>query len=275
MKSFTSIWRLYLKEIIAIPLLSLDEEKQTAVRARTGNKEALHKLIESNLRFVVKIARRFQKSGLPLLELISEGNIGLIEAARRFDPDRGVRFASYARWWIEERIFLYNAASAGIFRLPPRAANIRYRIGAALSRRINPETRIPCNQEFADQIGVSLKQLKTVIGASPQSYSLDHPLSEQSDTILSDELAQNIIPSPECFAVLNFLSEQLQESLQMLTDVEQRIIRLRFGLDDTNPLTLAKIGEHFNLSRERIRQIEKEALLKMRQSSISLATYLR
>jgi RNA polymerase primary sigma factor len=275
MKSFTSIWRLYLKEITAIPLLSLDEEKQTAIRARTGDKEAIHKLIESNLRFVVKIAGRFQKSGLPLLELINEGNIGLIKAAHRFEPDRGVRFVSYARWWIEERISLYVAGSAGIFRLPPRAANIRCRIGATLRRSTDLETTITCNQEFADQIGVSLEQLKTATRVSPQSYSLDYPLSKQSEVTLSDELAQNIIPSPEYFAVSSLLMEQLQQSLQMLTDVEQRVIRLRFGLDDNNPLTLAEIGKHLNLSRERIRQIEKEALSKMRKTFAFLGAYLR
>jgi RNA polymerase sigma factor (sigma-70 family) len=156
---------------------------------------------------------------LPLLELISEGNIGLIKAARRFDPARGVRFASYARCWIEERIFFYTAEAAGIFRLPPKTANIRYRIGATLSRRTNLETKY--------------------------------------------------------FLVSNCLRKQLHESLQMLSTIEQRIIRLRFGLDDGNPLTLAKIGQDLNLSRERIRQIEKEALLKMCQSSAFLATYLR
>lgn len=274
MRSTLSNLRWYIKELSAIPLLTKDEEKHIAVRARAGDKEALRKLIESNLRFVIKISCKYQKSGLPILELINEGNIGLIEAARRFDPERGVRFTSYAVWWIQQRILKHLAESSGIFSLSQKNAQIRYRIREAFSRRMNLENRMPTNQELSQEIGLSLRQVKLALEISAKVHSLDVPLNEESETILSDELVQKVVPSPENSAIANSLKEQIEEKLQLLSPIEQRVLRLRFGLDDNTPLTLMKVGKHLKLSRERIRQLEKQALLKLRRSSPSLALYL-
>jgi RNA polymerase primary sigma factor len=274
MKSTVSNLRRYLKELSAIPLLTKDEEKHIAVRAKAGDTEALRKLIESNLRFVIKISCKYQKSGISILEIINEGNIGLIEAARRFDPERGVRFTSYAVWWIQQRIFKHIAESSGIFCLSQKNAQIRYRIGQALSKRTNLENRMPTNQELSQETGVSLRQVKLALEISAKVYSLDVPLTEESETILSDELAQKVVPSPENSAIAKSLKEQIEEKLQLLSSIEQRVLRLRFGLDDDIPLTLMMVGKHLNLSRERIHQLERQALSKLRQSSASLALYL-
>jgi len=264
--------RLYLKEVAKIPLLSPEEEKEVAIRTKRGDRDALQLLIESNLRFVIKIAKKYQKSGLPLLELINEGNVGLIEAARRFDPERQVRFTSYAVWWIRQRILFFIAEASQLFRMTPKTANIRYRIGSALSKRNTLE--MPTREELAKEIGVTLNELNRSIEASPKSYSLDYPVYDGSDMMLSDALEQHIIPSPENLVAEESMKRQIDESLQSLTAVEQKILRLRFGLDDDTPQTLSKVGKQLKLSRERIRQIEMQALDKLRRSSASLSYHL-
>jgi RNA polymerase primary sigma factor len=264
--------RLYLKEVAKIPLLSPEEEKGLAIRAKNGDRDALQLMIESNLRFVIKVAKRYTKSGLPLLELINEGNVGLIEAARRFDPDRAVRFTSYAVWWIRQRILHFIAEASQLFRMTPKTANIRYRIGTALSKRDGLE--MPTRDELAREIGVTLNELNLSLEASPKTYSMDYPLYDDGEMLLSDALEQNVMPSPENFAAANSMKRHIDESLQSLTDVEHEILRLRFGLDDDNPLTLSMVGKRLKLSRERIRQIEVKALTKLRESSASLAYYL-
>jgi len=271
-KNSNNEMRLYLKEVAKIPLLSAEEEKELSIRAKGGDRDALQLLIESNLRFVIKVAKKYQKSGLPLLELINEGNVGLIEAARRFDPERQVRFTSYAVWWIRQRILHYIAEASQLFRMTPKTANIRYRIGSALSKKNGLE--MPSREELAKEIGVTLNELNLSIEASPKSYSLDYPIYDGSDMMLSDVLEQHIVPSPENQVAEKSMKQQIGESLQSLTAVEQRILRLRFGLDDDNPLTLSKVGQQLNLSRERIRQIEMQALDKLRRSSASLSSYL-
>jgi RNA polymerase primary sigma factor len=264
--------RLYLKEVAKIPLLSPEEEKELAIRAKRGDRDAIQLLIESNLRFVIKVAKKYQKSGLPLLELINEGNVGLIEAARRFDPERQVRFTSYAVWWIRQRILHYIAEASQLFRMTPKTANIRYRIGAALNKRNGLE--MPTREELAKEIGVTLNELNLSMEASPKSYSLDYPIYDGGDMMLSDVLEQHIVASPENLVAASSMKRQIDESLQSLTAMEQKILRLRFGLDDDNPQTLSKVGKQLNLSRERIRQIEMQALDKLRRSSASLSSYL-
>ena len=275
-KSLNKAMRLYLKEISKIPLLTADEEKALGYRAQAGDKEALQKMIESNLRFVIKIAKKYRKSGLPFLDLINEGNIGLIEAARRFDPERKVRFTSYAVWWIRQAILHYLSQASQVYRLSPKTANILYRIATTLNKRRSEMSETPSREVLAREVGVTLKELNASLEATAGTLSLDHPIDENGDLTLGDALEQHLIPSAETSSASIFLKEQIESSLGKLSPMEEKVLRLRFGLDDDNPLTLKQIGDRMSLSRERIRQIEAQALNKLRKSSSvsSLASYL-
>lgn len=275
-KSLNRAMRLYLKEISRIPLLTPDEEKALGHLVQRGDKAALQKLIESNLRFVIKIAKKYRKSGLPFLDLINEGNVGLIEAARRFDPTRNVRFTSYAVWWIRQAILHYLSQASQVYRLSPKTANILYRVATTLSKRRSEQNETPSREVLAKEVGVTVKELNAALEATAGTLSLDHPIDENGDLMLGDALEQTTIPSAEKSAASNFLREQIDSSLGGLTLMEEKVLRLRFGLDDDNPLTLKQIGDQMSLSRERIRQIEAQALNKLRKSSSvsSLAGYL-
>jgi RNA polymerase primary sigma factor len=275
-KALNKAMRLYLKEISKIPLLTADEEKALGYRVQAGDKEALQKLIESNLRFVIKIAKKYRKSGLPFLDLINEGNVGLIEAARRFDPERKVRFTSYAVWWIRQAILHYLSQASQVYRLSPKTANILYRVATTLSKRRSEQNENLSREALALEIGVSLKELNASLEATAGTLSLDHPIDENGDLTLGDALEQKSIPSAETRSAGIFLREQVARSLGKLSAMEEKVLRLRFGLDDDNPLTLKQIGDKMSLSRERIRQIEAQALNKLRKSSSvgSLASYL-
>ncbi len=275
-KSLNRAMRLYLKEISKIPLLTAEEEKALGYRVQSGDKEALQKMIESNLRFVIKIAKKYRKSGLPFLDLINEGNVGLIEAAKRFDPERKVRFTSYAVWWIRQAILHYLSQASQVYRLSPKTANILYRVATTLSKRRSEQNETPTREALALEIGVSLKELNASLEATAGTLSLDHPIDENGDLTLGDALEQSIIPSAETSSATIFLKEQIERSLGKLSPMEEKVLRLRFGLDDDNALTLKQIGDRMSLSRERIRQIEAQALNKLRKSSSvgSLASYL-
>jgi RNA polymerase primary sigma factor len=275
-KSLNRAMRLYLKEISKIPLLTAEEERALGYRARQGDKEALQKLIESNLRFVIKIAKKYRKSGLPFLDLINEGNLGLIEAARRFDPDRKVRFTSYAVWWIRQAILHYLSEASQVFRLAPKTANILYRVATTLSKRRSETNESPSREELAKEIGVSLRELNASLDAAAGTLSIDHPIDEEGDLTLGDALEQTTISSAETDVIGLHLKEQVEKSLGSLSEMEEKVLRLRFGLDDDTPLTLKQIGDKMRLSRERIRQIEVQALNKLRRSpdAGSLASYL-
>jgi len=275
-KALNKAMRLYLKEISKIPLLTAEEEKALGYRAQAGDKEALQKLIESNLRFVIKIAKKYRKSGLPFLDLINEGNVGLIEAAKRFDPERKVRFTSYAVWWIRQAILHYLSQASQVYRLSPKTANILYRVATTLSKRRSEQNETLSREALALEIGVTLKELNASLEATAGTLSLDHPIDENGDLTLGDALEQRTIPSAETRSAAIFLKEQIERSLGKLSPMEERVLRLRFGLDDDNPLTLKQIGDKMSLSRERIRQIEAQALNKLRKSSSvgSLASYL-
>ncbi len=188
--------RLYLKEISKIPLLSPEEEKALGYRARAGDKDALQKLIESNLRFVIKIAKKYRPSGLPFLDLINEGNVGLIEAARRFDPDRQVRFTSYAVWWIRQAILFYLSRANHVFRVTPRATNVLYRVARYLAKNRSAGEK-PSRETLAREVGVSLRELNAALEADAGTISLDQPIQENSDLRLGDALEQHSIPSAE------------------------------------------------------------------------------
>ena len=275
-KSVNRAMRLYLKEISKIPLLSVEEEKALGYRVQAGDKYALQKLIESNLRFVIKIAKKYLSAGLPFLDLINEGNVGLIEAARRFDPDRGVRFTSYAVWWIRQAILYYLSRASHAFRVSPKAANVLYRVAKVLAKNKADETEMPSRETLALEVGVSLTELNTSLGAGAPAYSLDQPFNEDGDLTLGDALEQKTIPSAETTAMTVLLKENLDHSLEVLTPMEEKILRFRFGLDDDTPQTLREIGGKLNLSRERIRQIQEQALKKLRISlrGTSLASYV-
>ena len=275
-KSLNKAMRLYLKEISKIPLLTAEEEKALGYRAQAGDKDALQKMIESNLRFVIKIAKKYRKSGLPFLDLINEGNVGLIEAAKRFDPERKVRFTSYAVWWIRQAILHYLSQASQVYRLSPKTANILYRVATTLNKRRNEQNEELTREALAREVGVSVKELNASLEATAGTLSLDHPIDENGDLTLGDALEQRSIPSAEVSSASIFLKEQIERSLGKLTSMEERVLRLRFGLDDDNPLTLKQIGDRMSLSRERIRQIEAQALNKLRKSTSvgSLASYL-
>jgi RNA polymerase primary sigma factor len=275
-KSLNRAMRLYLKEISKIPLLTAEEEKALGHLVQKGDREALQKLTESNLRFVIKIAKKYRKTGLPFLDLINEGNLGLMEAARRFDPERNVRFTSYAVWWIRQAILHYLSQASQIYRLAPKTANILYRVATTLSKRRSELNEVPSREVLAQEIGVTLRELNAALEASGGTLSLDHPIDEQGDLTLSDAIEQTAIPSAETVAIKDHLHEQVERSLGNLSATEERVLRMRFGIDTEDPMTLKEIGDQMNLSRERIRQIEAQALNKLRRSSTagSLATYL-
>ena len=275
-KSLNRAMRLYLKEISKIPLLTADEEKALGYLVQKGDKEALQKLTESNLRFVIKIAKKYRKTGLPFLDLINEGNLGLMEAARRFDPERNVRFTSYAVWWIRQAILHYLSEASQVYRLAPKTANILYRVATTLSKRRSELNEVPSREVLAAEIGVTVRELNAALEASAGTLSLDHPIDEQGDLTLSDAIEQTRIPSAETVAINQHLKEQVDKSLGNLSATEERVLRMRFGIDTDDAMTLKEIGDQMNLSRERIRQIEAQALNKLRRSSTagSLATYL-
>ena len=274
-KSLDKAMRLYLKEVANIPLLTPEEEKALAYRAKAGDRDALQKLIESNLRFVIKVAKKYRMSGLPFLDLINEGNVGLIEAARRFDPDRGVRFTSYAVWWIRQAILHYLSRASHVFRVTPKAANIVYRVKRILAAN-SKLSEIPSREELAQQVGVSVRELIGALDSEAGTISLDQPMDANGDLRIGDALEQNTIRSAEEDAMDASLRKHIGDSLDGLNAMEQTVLKFRFGLDDDHPLTLREIGLKLKLSRERIRQIEAKALSKLRDTlaSTSLSAYV-
>lgn len=273
-RSLDRATRLYFKELSGSELLSVEEERALARRARTGDRVAEQKLIESNLRFVVKVAKQFRRSGLPLLELVNEGNVGLIEAVRRFDPERGIRFVSYAVWWIRQAILSYISRAALSFRISPHTANILYRISRAYAKGAH-EGEVS-DETLARFAGVSVDELRRALQAVSSVVSLDHPAHEGGEKDLKEILNSLTEEMPDQKVSEQHLKRKINSLLALLSKAEQTVLRLRFGLDDENPLTLQEIGERLRLSRERIRQLESKALMKVRNSpgSQDLALYL-
>ncbi len=276
-RSTNKAMRLYLKEISKIPLLTVEEEKELGRRVKAGDKDAVQKLVESNLRFVITIAKKFRPSGLPFLDLINEGNVGLIKAAHRFDPDMNVRFTSYAVWWIRQSILFYLSESSHAFRLSPKLSNILYRVSKLTAKARADQTELPSRESLAQAIGVSVKQLNRAMDAGAGVLQLDHPIDENGELKLKDTLEQTTFNSAELETITTHLKDQLNDALLILSETEQQVVRLRFGLDDGDPQTLNEIGEKMKRSRERIRQIEGHALTKLRRSfaASSLSSYLQ
>ena len=258
--------RLYLKEISKFPQLTPDQEKEMGVRVQKGDEEAFRRLIEANLRFVVAMAKKYARSGYPLHELINEGNLGLIEAVSRFDLSRGVRFITYASWWIRQAILAAIAHHGQVFSLPPKLKHELYRFETKVARLTQELGRRPSVDEISKELGMTEEDVRGMMEGPPTEVSLSTPVGEENETRLEDLIEDpSVAPVDEVLIAQSF-EEQLQTLLSQLDDKERVIIERRFGLGDHDPQTLAEIGSDMHLSRERIRQIEARALLKLRRS---------
>ena len=256
---------LYLKEVSYIPLLTRKEEKELGRRIQKGDETALQKLVESNLRFVVKFAKRYRECGLSLSDLINEGNLGLITAARRFDPARNVGFISYAVWWIRQSILTAIANMGRPFKLPAKINTALFRVRASTLNCRNEWKQQPTLEAIAMDAGMKQDELLSVIGAAGKGISLSHPLSPDGEGEFEDVLFQSRLPSAEQGIVEGSVKKSLKGVLGELKEREQEILRLRYGLDDDKALTLKQIGDRMGVSRERVRQIQEGALQKIRQ----------
>ncbi len=262
----------YLNEISLIPLLTVEEERALGYRARSGDEEAVQKLVESNLRFVVKVAKKYRRYGVPFLDLINEGNLGLIEAARRFDPERNVRFISYAIWWIRQSILTVLSDMSHPLRLPLKVNNMLYKVGLTASRFSNDLNERPSLQDIAGGVGLSIKELTEILKVGGEALSLDQPMRE-SNRVLENLLPQTNTISAEDGLMRDALKQDLRTAMKQLRDNEREVLSLRFGLDQEKCLTLKQIGERIGVSRERVRQIQEKALEKLRQSSKARSLY--
>jgi RNA polymerase primary sigma factor len=266
----------YLKEISKISLLTREEEQDLGRRIQEGDQGALQELVEANLRFVVSIANKYRACGISLLDLINEGNIGLIEAAKRFDPDRGVKFISYAVWWIRQAIMQALAEQCGSVRLPLKQAGLLYKIRSQYQKLAKEHGKEPRTDELAESLDMKVEEVEEIMRVSRKALSLESPMGEDSDTAYLDLMTADNIPPVDHELVKSSLSTEIAKLLQELTDREEQVIRMRFGIGAEGPLTLEKVGEKLGLSRERIRQIEKKAKKKLlkRAKGRTLIDYL-
>jgi len=256
----------YLQEISKLPRITPEEEKILDAKIQKGDKAALRKLVEANLRFVVSFAKRYRNCGLSFLDLINEGNIGLIEAAKRFNPGKNVKFITYAVWWVRQSIIHALSDHSGAFRLPQKQANLLYRIGKT-SQQLHLELeREPTAEEIALKLEVPTAEVISLLQVQDENVSLSTVIDEEHEFHLSDKLEQDLIPSADSELMRSSLKNHLYACLGDLDPKEQKVLRLRFGLDEADPKTLKEIGEMMGLSRERIRQIEAQALEKLHRS---------
>ena len=261
--------RMYLKEIGRINLLTSDEEFEYAKRAEEGDEEAKRMLAESNLRLVVSIAKRYVGRGMLFLDLIQEGNIGLMKAVDKFDPTKGYKFSTYATWWIRQAITRANADQARTIRVPVHMVetiNKLARVQRQLTQELNRE---PTDEEIAKKLGISIEKVREVYKISQDPVSLETPIGEEDDSHLGDFIKDERTMGPEEYATVEMLKEELSGVLATLTEREEKVLRLRFGLDDGQCRTLEEVGQIFGVTRERIRQIEAKALRKLRHPSRS------
>ena len=256
----------YLQEISKLPRVTPDEEKELGARIQTGDKAALRTLVEANLRFVVSFAKRYRNCGLSFLDLINEGNIGLIEAAKRFNPAKNVKFITYAVWWVRQAIIHALSDQSGAFRLPQKQANLLYRIGKTISQLTLDLERNPTPEEISQKLEIPVEEVVNLLQVADENVSLSTVIDEEHEFHLSDKLEQDVIPSADMALLRSSLKDHLYACLGELDPKEQKVLRLRFGLDEGEPRTLKEIGEMMGLSRERIRQIEAQALDKLNRS---------
>ena len=261
--------RMYLKEIGKVPLLTAEQEVELAQRMENGDKEAQNRLSEANLRLVVSIAKRYVGRGMLFLDLIQEGNLGLIKAVEKYDWRKGYKFSTYATWWIRQAITRAIADQARTIRIPVHMVETINKL-IRVSRQLLQELgREPTPEEIAEEMGISVERVREIQKISQEPVSLETPIGEEEDSHLGDFIQDENVPVPADAAAFTLLKEQLVEVLGTLTEREQKVLRLRFGLDDGRARTLEEVGREFNVTRERIRQIEAKALRKLRHPSRS------
>ena len=261
--------RMYLKEIGKVPLLSADEEIELAKRMELGDQEAKKRLAEANLRLVVSIAKRYVGRGMLFLDLIQEGNLGLIKAVEKFDYRKGYKFSTYATWWIRQAITRAIADQARTIRIPVHMVETINKL-IRVSRQLLQELgREPSPEEIAEEMDMPADRVREILKISQEPVSMETPIGEEEDSHLGDFIEDDNVPAPADAAAFTLLKEQLVEVLGTLTEREQKVLRLRFGLDDGRARTLEEVGREFNVTRERIRQIEAKALRKLRHPSRS------
>ena len=255
--------RMYLKEIGKVPLLTAEEEIELAKRMEAGDEDAKKRLAEANLRLVVSIAKRYVGRGMLFLDLIQEGNLGLIKAVEKFDYNKGFKFSTYATWWIRQAITRAIADQARTIRIPVHMVETINKL-VRVSRQLLQELgREPTPEEIAERMEIPVERVREILKISQEPVSLETPIGEEEDSHLGDFIQDDNVPVPADAAAFTLLREQLKEVLGTLTEREQKVLRLRFGLDDGRARTLEEVGKEFNVTRERIRQIEAKALRKL------------
>ena len=257
----------YLKEISQYPLIDKPEEVRLAQLIHKGDEEALNKLVRSNLRFVVSVAKKYQNQGVPLPDLINEGNLGLIRAGHKFDETKGIKFISYAVWWIRQAILQALAEQSRIVRVPLNRAGALHRIGRRSSSLLQELGREPTVEEIAQELEISTDEVRRTLAISQSHLSLDAPLTPGEDNRLLDYLPDQFSPGPDDDTYDEALKRTIEEALSSLKEREAKILRLYFGLDDQDPMTLEEIGGLLGITRERVRQIKEKALLRLRHAS--------
>lgn len=261
--------RMYLKEIGKVPLLTAEEEISLAQRMERGEEAAKQRLAEANLRLVVSIAKRYVGRGMLFLDLIQEGNLGLIKAVEKFDHRKGFKFSTYATWWIRQAITRAIADQARTIRIPVHMVETINKLIRVSRQLIQELGRDPSPEEIAEELDMPVDKVREILKISQEPVSLETPIGEEEDSHLGDFIQDDNVPVPAEAAAFTLLKEQLVDVLDTLTDREQKVLRLRFGLDDGRARTLEEVGKEFNVTRERIRQIEAKALRKLRHPSRS------
>lgn len=261
--------RMYLKEMGKISLLTADEEVEIATRIANGDESAREKLAEANLRLVVSIAKRYVGRGMLFLDLIQEGNLGLIKAVEKFDYTKGYKFSTYATWWIRQAITRAIADQARTIRIPVHMVETINKLSRVKRQLLQELGRDPQPDEIAAEMGVSPEKVRKIMKIAQDPVSLETPIGEEEDSHLGDFIPDDDVPAPAEAATATLLKEQLMDVLNTLTPREEKVLRLRFGIDDGHQRTLEEVGKEFNVTRERIRQIEAKALRKLRHPSRS------
>jgi RNA polymerase primary sigma factor len=265
----SALLKRYLREISRFPLLTPEQEKELGAKVRAGDREALQTLVESNLRFVVSFSKKYRGWGLSFQDLINEGNIGLIEAAKRFDPTKGVKFITYAVWWIRQAIIHALSEQGGPFRIPQKQANLLYNIHKTIAAMTPVLERAPTVGEVAEELDVPRENVEVLMQAESEDLPLESLSEDDSDFQLLDKIEQFTMPPVDQNLMEESFLKLLSDMLKGLDDKERQVLILRFGLNKNEPHTLKEVGEKLGLSRERIRQIETQALRKLKQSKKS------
>ena len=261
--------RMYLKEIGKVPLLTAEEEIELAKRMEEGDEDAKHRLAEANLRLVVSIAKRYVGRGMLFLDLIQEGNLGLIKAVEKFDYRKGYKFSTYATWWIRQAITRAIADQARTIRIPVHMVETINKVKKVSSQLLHANGREPSAEEIAEELEMPVEKVREIMRVAQEPVSLETPIGEEEDSHLGDFIPDDDAPAPAEAAAFTLLKEQLMSVLSTLTPREEKVLKLRFGLEDGRARTLEEVGKYFKVTRERIRQIEAKALRKLRHPSRS------